>query len=136
MKLKECNACLELRPIWKNDEGFKYCKNCWVKKNPPKSATKSKILNPKSAKREVLDKLYSRLRKKYLEANPYCVGRIAGCTGKSTDIHHKKGRGKHYLEQETWISVCRNCHQWIENNPHDAKLLGLSISRIADIDDD
>jgi hypothetical protein len=40
-----------------------------------------------------------------------------------------KGRGKYHLDTSTWLSVCRNCHDWIEKNPEEAKELGYSQSR-------
>ena len=43
--------------------------------------------------------------------------------------YSKKGRGKYLLDTSTWLSVCRNCHNWIETHPEDAKELGFSISK-------
>jgi predicted HNH restriction endonuclease len=48
----------------------------------------------------------------------------------ATDVHHKKGRGKYHLDTSTWLPVCRNCHEWIETHPEDAKELGYSETRI------
>jgi hypothetical protein len=135
-KLKQCAGCGEMRPIWKNDAGHRYCKNCWFKKEPPKFESKSRVLNPKSPKRAVLDQLYARLRLEFLTEHPFCKAHLNGCTVKSTDIHHKKGRGKHYLEKQTWLSVCRNCHDWIEKHPIEAKDLGFSMSRLGEQDTD
>jgi len=73
---------------------------------------------------------YSKLRKTYLDEHPMCEANICNCTLKSTDIHHKKGRGKYHLDISTWLSVCRNCHIWITNNKKEAVELGLSISRL------
>ena len=72
---------------------------------------------------------YSKLRKTWLAEHPMCQAKINRCTLRSTDVHHKKGRGKHLLDASTWLSVCRNCHNWIETHPEDAKELGFSISR-------
>jgi hypothetical protein len=44
------------------------------------------------------------------------------------DIHHSKGRtGKNYLDESTWIAVCRPCHQWIEENRREAERMGLIV---------
>ena len=52
------------------------------------------------------------------------------CRSESAFIHHKKGRGKYHNDVNTWLSVCRSCHNWIELNPIEAEELGLSIKRI------
>lgn len=31
------------------------------------------------------------------------------------DVHHKAKRGKNYLNKETFMAVCRECHIIIEN---------------------
>lgn len=130
IKLKTCAGCGEDRPIWKNHAGEKYCKVCWSKKEPlnfPKSTSKPKA---KSDKKAVLDGVYSRLRLSFLEKNPYCKAKLKNCSVHATDVHHMMGRGSHYLNQETWIALCRSCHQWCELNPLMAKDLGFSKSRI------
>jgi hypothetical protein len=73
---------------------------------------------------------YSKLRKEWLTERPMCQAKIHRCTLKSTDVHHKKGRGVYLLDTNTWLSVCRSCHNWIETHPEDAKELGFSISKI------
>ena len=56
-------------------------------------------------------KEYGILRKEFLEKLPICE---VCMKAKSTDIHHKAGRGKHYLEVDTWLSTCRGCHDKIQ----------------------
>ena len=73
---------------------------------------------------------YSKQRKEYLSNNPMCHAKIYKCTKVATDVHHKKGRGKYHLDTSTWLPVCRNCHEWIETHPEDAKELGYSEIRI------
>ena len=74
---------------------------------------------------------YSKLRDAFLVAKPRCEAKLTGCTGVSTEIHHKAGRvGDKYLRIGTWLAVCRNCHTWIEINPTAAKELGFSESRL------
>lgn len=130
-KLKQCAGCGEDKVIWKNHAGEKYCKDCWYKKTPVNFPAQ-KLINKKSEKRVVSDQLYTKLRKLFLERYPYCQAKLEGCLTKSTDVHHKAGRGDNYLNQDTWLSVCRICHQYIELNPIKAKELGFSISRLTD----
>ena len=73
---------------------------------------------------------YSKLRKTFLLNNPMCHVRSTDCTLQTTDVHHKLGRGMHHLDVITWLPVCRSCHDWIHNNPIDAKELGFLISKL------
>ena len=75
---------------------------------------------------------YKKKRNLFLTENPNCQARLPGCTLKSTDVHHKKGRGKYLLDTSTWLSCCRKCHTWIELNPLMAKELGFSLNRTHD----
>lgn len=79
---------------------------------------------------------YSKLRKVFFDKHPMCQAKIHNCSLKSTDVHHMKGRGKYHLDTSTWLSVCRSCHNWIENNPEDAKDLGFSMTRVDDLNHD
>jgi len=124
-KLKKCSGCNQLKHIWKSDKKDKYCKECWYSIEKPKS------ISPVSKKRQVEMDEYSRLRDAFLTAKPRCEAKLPGCTGVSTEIHHKAGRvGDKYLRIGTWLAVCRNCHTWIEINPAAAKDLGFSESRL------
>lgn len=68
----------------------------------------------------------------YLDENPYCEARLSSCTIQAIEVHHKKGRiGKLLNDKKFFLSVCRNCHEWIERHPKEAKELELSISRLA-----
>jgi len=73
---------------------------------------------------------YTKKRIAFLAMYPYCQARLQGCTAQASDVHHKAGRGEHHNNISTWLAVCRNCHCWIEENPQDAKDLGLSESRL------
>tara|TARA_R110002051_G_scaffold158793_2_gene230142 strand:+ start:550 stop:813 length:264 start_codon:yes stop_codon:yes gene_type:complete len=87
-------------------------------------------MRQKSKKMQKLDTKYSQLRRGFLTDYPMCQAALPECTNRSTDIHHKKGRGIYHNDITTWLSVCRTCHNWIELNPIDAQELGFSISRI------
>ena len=129
-KKKYCSGCDSNQYIWKNHEGNKYCKSCWLKSNgQPLKSKKVKPIKFKSAKMQKLDALYGKLRRVYLTKHPMCQAALPNCTKQSTDVHHKKGRGKYHNEVETWLSVCRNWHTWIEENPKEAIELGFSMPR-------
>ena len=132
-KQKKCSGCGELKHIWKRHNRNLYCKDCWAQ-HPDKSKKPlqaKKPMSKKSSKQDKLDVLYSVLRENYMKANPFCKAKLPGCQINATDVHHKAGRvGDNYLKIGTWLSTCRTCHTWIENNPESAKELGLSESRL------
>ncbi len=82
-----------------------------------------------SKKMQKANAAYKKLRGPYLLEHPICHAKINNCTIHSTDVHHKKGRGKYHLDVTTWLSTCRQCHIWIEEHPKEAIELGLSIKR-------
>jgi len=130
-KKKLCNNCNTEQFIWKNDAGNRYCKSCWYKtKSTDAKPLKKTPVNQKSKKMQVIDQAYSKLRKKFLESNPMCQAALHCCTSSSTDVHHKKGRGRYHLVVSTWLSVCRTCHTYIEEHPTEAVELGYSKNRI------
>ena len=124
-KLKKCAGCEQMKYIWKSHGKEKYCKECWYNIEKPKS------ISPVSKKRQGEMDTYSKLREAFLVVKPRCEAKLVGCTGISTDVHHKAGRvGDNYLKVGTWLAVCRSCHRFIEDNPEAAKELGLSESRL------
>lgn len=84
----------------------------------------------RSAKGKADDRNYSTLAKKYKAAHPVCEANLPGCTKKTEDIHHKAGRGANLCNVDTFLGVCRNCHQTIEQEPEMAKEKGFSVSRL------
>ncbi len=134
IKLKECYGCRRPSVIWKNHEGFKYCKNCWschksndVAQKPTENlipVVLPKKIKVKSDKQKDLDKAYSLMRKEYLNKNPLCNVKVSkDCALNACDIHHIEGRGIKTLTQLTWISTCRQCHNWIHEHPEEARIL-------------
>lgn len=76
-------------------------------------------------------RIYNILRKDYLLDHPTCEASISrGCTYRSTEIHHKRGRGKNLNNVDTFLACCRPCHDWIGAHPHAARQLGFTESRI------
>lgn len=108
-------------------------------KNPVSLKTVKYTIPQKSTKKKTEDREYSKLRIIFFnkEENQLCIVRhIAICTGQATDIHHTMGRGVYLLKTNTWIPVCRHCHNWIENHPKQAKELGFSSSRLENKSED
>jgi len=130
-KKKHCDGCSQPKYIWKNRGGKKYCKTCWschegnVKLKP---IAKQKRISPRSEKRIIADKKYSKLRKVFLEEKPTCEAQLIGCAGASCQVHHTysgKDRSEYYLDVSTWISICDSCHKWIHQYSKEARELGL-----------
>lgn len=100
------------------------------KKNIPKKTVYQKFRKrTKEGSKE--DRLYMKLRDKFLEDHPVCQCGRPGCTNVATEVHHKKGHGIWYLIVATFLAVCHKCHRWIETHPEEAKKLGYSESRLA-----
>jgi len=74
---------------------------------------------------QALDLAYTILRNKFMKEKPMCEAALPICNGKSTDVHHIKGRGLNHLKVDTWLSVCRECHNYIHSYPKEARDLGL-----------
>jgi 5-methylcytosine-specific restriction endonuclease McrA len=53
------------------------------------------------------------------------------CAGRGDQLHHivKRSQGGALMARENVLIVCMYCHDWIERNPTQAKVLGLSRSR-------
>jgi cytochrome c553 len=129
VKLKECDGCNKETVIWKNHEGYRYCKLCWSchkSKDNTQKPTKSAI-SQVSSKRKKKDQEYLKLRNRFLTDFSLCQIAVKGCSINATDVHHTyagANRDAFYLVQSTWLAVCRNCHDWIHRSPKEARALG------------
>ena len=141
-KLKTCAGCNQPKTIWKNNDGQRYCKQCWYKLKDKLEVFQKNLHYPRitaqsrpknvSDKQAVLLRAYHGLRKLFFSKpeHQFCKARLLECTVNATDIHHTKGRGPWLMAMETWLPVCRTCHTYIENNPEEARVLGFSKSRV------
>ena len=68
---------------------------------------------------------YRPLRDKFMKENPVC--QFKDCSNTANDLHHKARRGKNLCNVETFMAVCRACHDWIENNHAKSVELGYLI---------
>lgn len=134
LKKKKCDKCSELKIIWKNYEGKRFCKQCWGAHSgkPKPIPSVQKRLPSRSPKKIKQDQIYSQKRKEFLTLKPMCEAHIPGvCLQVAGEVHHKKGRvGDLYLDETHWLAVCRGCHYWIEMRPEAAKALGFSSNRL------
>lgn len=144
-KKKMCDGeCGELKFIWKNEGGRRYCKYCWSKQTMTVVKTKGVAKRPlttnkprkpiahRSPKRAKQEREYLKERTAFLLSSQQCQAKLPNiCTRKATEVHHKKGRIGYLLTYVPfWLPVCRSCHEWIENNPNEAKELGFSMNRL------
>ena len=74
-----------------------------------------------SVKQAAKLKAYSDLRAAYLTEFPTCD---ICHTFRSRDVHHVHGRGRYLCSVETWLPVCRPCHEWIHTHAREARELG------------
>lgn len=88
------------------------------KKVKEKKRARTKI-KPVSKRRAKLNREYSKLREKFLLHNPYCQWsmEVLGKPVPATEIHHKKRRGKYFLDTSTWMSVSKQAHLAIHADP-------------------
>lgn len=89
----------------------------------PKPGYKIPKISKKQAKQ---NNKYAKKRLRFLQDNPAC----AVCGGIAGEIHHRKGRNEFFLDETTFLPVCRPCHRWIEENPLQSVEMGYSESRL------
>lgn len=72
-------------------------------------------------------KLYNKQCMAFKLDNQLCEVELPGCNRYTQDVHHTAGRGPNLNKVETWMAVCRSCHNWIHNHPGQARELGLIV---------
>lgn len=129
-KLKICSKCGNPSKLWKSTP--KLCKKCAALNRPVQAIKRSAPINKVSDKQKKINAAYSVLCSQFKKDHPICQARIK-CSGSlTTEVHHKRGRGKAYmLDSTTYLACCSDCHRWIEENPSQAKALGFSESRLS-----
>lgn len=91
-------------------------------KTPKRAPVRKGRVRQVSVGRAVKLKAYNAKRKAFLHRRPCCQK----CGGKASDIHHKRGRaGTLLVDERHWASVCRECHNWIGENPLESRALEL-----------
>jgi len=91
-----------------------------VKRKAEKLANKVKVITPirkVSAKKANDIPRYSVLKQKYLEFKMGCEALLPGCTVSAKEIHHCSKSETNFLNMETWLGCCHECHRTLENLP-------------------
>lgn len=100
--------------------------------------TKESVLKPTTSKRikQISDKKleelkeYRIVRDRYFKNNPVCE--FPNCSSREITLHHAKGRiGSLLTDDRYFKSLCMYHHRVIEENPTEAKRLGLSFDRLS-----
>ncbi len=110
-------------------------------------------IKPVSDKRRKAMREYTKLRKAFLEAHPFCqwwlkeqgdecpgglseeyakendgrfrINSVPSQCPRATECHHRNGRtGTNYLDTSTWMAVSRQGHEWIHQHPSQARAKG------------
>lgn len=113
----------------KNEERKEKQRNTGVsgQSNTQKKVKKSYSI-PKFSKKRIKELAEYRIKRdKYMKDNLICE--FKGCKRLGNDLHHKAKRGKNLCDETTFMSVCRNHHNWIHEHPIESKELGYLIIR-------
>jgi len=157
-KLKLCSGCQTMKVIWKakTKEHGMLCKDCYNKPKVGYTFKEDKIsydangvpyqkevrivdIKPSNQKPiskvsvKQLERLkeYKKVRDAYMKEHPICEAQLDHCTGKSTDLHHGRGRiGSLLTDVSNFHALCSYCHHVVETRPSMAKELGLSKNRL------
>lgn len=134
MKAKRCSIChKEFPSLWRSKPPS--CQQCTMREKASQRGYKVPIkqkqrINSISDKQAKLNKAYSVLATQFKKDNPYCQVKQQCQGAPISDVHHKKGRGKHLLDSSTWLATCRKCHTWLHDNDAEAREKGFIQSRL------
>ena len=83
-----------------------------------------------SKKRAGEARIYAKRKKAFLRTHTHCA-RCGDWKGfECRDLHHwAKRAGKLYLEEKLWITLCRECHDWVHRNEQQAQRDGWLAPR-------
>ena len=87
-------------------------------------------INPQSPSMKIKNLEYSKKSKIFLKQQHYCQMCILSGVSrplKAIEVHHREGRGKNLLMVHTWVPICRKHHNWIGENPKEARKLGWLV---------
>lgn len=109
----------------------KHCENCKEEEREWQSAkttktTAKKPINKVSDKRKVENLKYTAQRIVFLGKKENKICPITKWP--AIEIHHTycgKDRAQYYLDESTWIAVSRDGHNWIHDNPKEAREQGF-----------
>ena len=85
-----------------------------------------KAINTMSPRRKRESRVYLKLRKAFLAEHPICQMRVQCQGGRSSEVHHSRGRlGPNYLDVTGFIAACFYCHAWVHAHGRQAREAGL-----------
>ncbi len=120
-------ACKISGIVWKQYNSLQKCQCDLCKKERSLPQQKRFYSIPKFSKKRQIENLqYSVLRIEFLgkRENQTCP-----ITKKQTvEVHHTycgKDRARYFLDVSTWLAVSRDGHNWIHENPKEARELGF-----------
>lgn len=98
-----------------------------------KKKPRVRFVRPVSKKRKYASKIYAEKRIAFLARHPKCqVCPLLNTDNFASQIHHRNGRnGPNYLDENTWVATCMDCHLFIHNNPAWAYANGVLSKRLA-----
>lgn len=116
-KKKICTSCKNEEYIFSSH----LCKICFGKlhTNPLKARS---IINKISKIGIERNNKYKILRDEYMKNHPICE--FEGCNNMEITLHHKSGRIGENLFKD-FCSLCMEHHNWVHDNPKEAKELKL-----------
>lgn len=92
---------------------------------------KSKKETRKAQKTRELNERFHEMKTSWLKQHPRCER----CDGRASEVHHKKGRQFEedgiplVINEKYFMSVCRECHMYIERNRKESYEQGWLIYR-------
>lgn len=122
----QCKFTGCLKTFFKLSSLDKYCPQHRYAIRKSNKISKKSCLKIKqvSDKRAVQLKEYSKLRKEFLKEHPMCE---IYPDKKAVEVHHTypgANRIKYFLEEDSWMAVSREGHNWIHENVKQSKVLG------------
>lgn len=103
-----------------------------LKEHPLKrTAIKNKQVAIRKVSKKQAKKLrvYEKEKAVFFETVEHCE--FPGCEVVNVTLHHQKGRCGDYLTDRNYFkALCWVHHQWCEENPLEAKAMGLSADRL------
>lgn len=132
MKPNVCKHCGAI------DSHFSF--QCATKRKPIKQSTTSnkplqstttiKPIPKQSSKEKKRQAAYSVLRKEFMKSRITCEVKLPGCTGISSEVHHLfmgSDRYKYFLDDSTYIAICRHCHHVVHTELSSEELIELGL---------
>jgi hypothetical protein len=112
--------------------GKGYCKSHqYLRTDKPITSLKRSPIRPVSKKLQSELAIYRELSRQFKIDNPKCMANLKGCTKDTQDVHHLSGRGKNLNNVDTWVALCRFCHDAIHfsMSSEEARQRGLKTKK-------